>query len=275
MTVMDLTGRRILVVGASSGIGRSVALAAAEAGAEIVAVGRRKELLDAVVSEAGSGTALAVDVCSAEGRERIERAAADVLGSSVDAALHCVGASQLLPISETPLQAWDDAFATNVTAPCLITSALLPHLVPGAVVAFLSSRSVGRPYHGVGAYAASKAALDQAILSWRLEHREHRFLRIEVGDTTGTDFGRSFDERRVAQLLPLWATHAALSEHMMDCGDLGAVIVQLLAVTLGHPQVAMRDLVLHPPGGPMTEGIQEFLDNMREAYASRGIGSPQ
>ncbi|EFC80485.1 SDR family NAD(P)-dependent oxidoreductase [Parafrankia sp. EUN1f] len=58
----DLSGRRILVVGASSGIGRAVAMPAAAAGARIAVVGRRESLLNDLVKEAGGGIPIVGDV---------------------------------------------------------------------------------------------------------------------------------------------------------------------------------------------------------------------
>ena len=59
---IDLTGKRILVVGGSAGIGRGTALAAASAGANITVVGRSPEKLAEVVATAGTGTGIAADV---------------------------------------------------------------------------------------------------------------------------------------------------------------------------------------------------------------------
>ena len=63
---IDLSGKRILVVGGSAGIGRGAALAAAEAGAGITVVGRSAEKLAEVVTSAGTGTAISADVTDPE-----------------------------------------------------------------------------------------------------------------------------------------------------------------------------------------------------------------
>jgi NAD(P)-dependent dehydrogenase (short-subunit alcohol dehydrogenase family) len=270
MTDPDLTGRRLLIVGASSGIGRGVALAAAAAGAEIVVVGRRDQLLEKVLDEAGRGTAICADLRDPEQCARIGGEAAEALGGGVDAVLHSLGTSPLLRIAETPADVWTDTFATNVIAPALVTASVLPYLAADGLVAFVSSRSVGRPYHGVGAYSASKASLDQTILSWRLENPDRRFLRLEIGDTLGTDFARNFDPRQVGELMPLWISHGIMAARQMDSDDLGLLIAKVIAVSLEHPGIAPLELVLHPPGGPKTSGSEEAVRRAQRTQAASG-----
>ncbi|MGI8662907.1 MAG: SDR family NAD(P)-dependent oxidoreductase [Acidimicrobiales bacterium] len=53
--MQSLNHRRILVVGASSGIGRAVARTVANLGADVVVVGRRRQLLDTIIEELGAG----------------------------------------------------------------------------------------------------------------------------------------------------------------------------------------------------------------------------
>jgi len=253
MSQIDFADRRLLVVGGSSGIGRSIALAAAAQGARIAVVGRRTELLDEVVAKAGGGVAISADLADADDCARIAEEAVAELGE-IDAVVHTAGVSPLMRITQTPADVWRRLMATNVIGPALVTSALLPSLTPGGVVAFLSSRSVGSPYHGVGAYSASKAALDQTVLSMRLENPRHRFARIEVGDTAGTDFNREFDTATRDELVPLWMTHGVLSEVLMDADDLGAMITASLGLMLAHPGIATNNLVFHGPGGILTLG---------------------
>ena len=63
----DLRGRRILVIGASSGVGREVGRLASRAGARVAFAARRKELLDAAVAEAGDGAiAVRCDVTASD-----------------------------------------------------------------------------------------------------------------------------------------------------------------------------------------------------------------
>ncbi|MGR7000961.1 SDR family oxidoreductase [Yinghuangia aomiensis] len=176
------------------------------------------------VAQKTGGTAIVADLAKAEDCGRIAEEAVAALGGEIDAVVHTAGVSPLMRIDRTPPGAWQRSMATNVIGPVLVTSAVLPSLTESALVAFTSSRSVGRPYHGVGPYSASKAALDQAVLSLRLENPRIRFTRVEIGDTAGTDFNRDFDTATRSELAPLWLSHGVLSEVLMDCDDLASLI---------------------------------------------------
>ncbi|HEY4460661.1 MAG TPA: SDR family oxidoreductase [Pseudonocardiaceae bacterium] len=272
MTEPTLAGRNVLILGASSGIGRSVALSAAASGASIVVVGRRGHLLDEVIATAENGTAIVADLSDPAECARVSAEAVTALGGHVDAVLHATGWSPLMPIARTEPDTWQTVMLTNVIAPSLITKAVLPALTEDGIVAFVSSRAVGRPYHGVGAYAASKAALDQTLLSWRLENPDRRFLRIEVGDTDNTDFARDFDLTLVAELFPQWVAHAALAQRRMTAEDLGAFIAKAIAQGLAHPGIGLHNLVLHPVGGPYTgDGQQVAAELGAELREQRAV----
>lgn len=256
MPQLDFARRRVLVVGGSSGVGRSIALTAAAQGARVAVAARRAELL-AEVAEKTGGVAIAADLANAEDCGRIAEEAVAGLGGEIDAVIHTAGVSPLLRITQTPPKVWQRLMATNVIGPVLVTSALLPSLAENALVAFTSSRSVGHPYHGVGAYGASKAALDQAVLSLRLENPRVRFTRIEIGDTAGTDFNRDFDMATRSELAPLWLSHGVLSEVLMDCDDLAEMITEALGQLLARPGISANNLVFHGAGGVLTSFDQK------------------
>lgn len=256
MPQFDFAHRRVLVVGGSSGVGRAIALTAAAQGARIAVVGRRAHLLAEVADKTG-GVAIAADLADADDCARIAEEAVAGLGGGIDAVIHTAGVSPLMRIAQTPPDVWHRLMATNVIGPVLVTSALVPSLAPGGLVAFTSSRSVGHPYHGVGAYSASKAALDQAILSLRLEHPQLRFTRVEIGDTAGTDFNRDFDMDTRGELAPLWLSHGVLSEVLMDCDDLAALITAVLGQLLARPGISANNLVFHGAGGVLTSFDQK------------------
>lgn len=256
MPQLDFARRRVLVVGGSSGVGRSIALTAAAQGARVAVAARRAELL-AEVAEKTGGVAIAADLANAEDCGRIAEEAVAGLGGEIDAVIHTAGVSPLMRITQTPPKVWQRLMATNVIGPVLVTSALLPSLAENALVAFTSSRSVGHPYHGVGAYGASKAALDQAVLSLRLENPRVRFTRIEIGDTAGTDFNRDFDMATRSELAPLWLSHGVLSEVLMDCDDLAEMITEALGQLLARPGISANNLVFHGAGGVLTSFDQK------------------
>jgi NAD(P)-dependent dehydrogenase (short-subunit alcohol dehydrogenase family) len=244
---IDLTGKRILVVGGSAGIGRGIALAVGKAGAGIAVVGRRAERLHEVVTTVGSGTAIATDIRDADACSRLVDDAVAALGA-LDAVVFATGVSILAPLDELDPQVWHEILTTNTIAPALITKAALPALVPNGVVIFLSSITVAGGHHGLGPYGASKAALDRTVRAWRLERPDKRFVCMAVGDTVGTEFARNFDPQKAAALAPKWVAAGVIYQERMEAEDLGLGIAEILALLLAHPRLTIPELTLVPPG---------------------------
>ncbi len=246
---IDLSGTRVLVVGGSAGIGRSLAIAAADEGAAVAVVGRSEEKLAEVVA-AGGVTAIRADIRDPERCAGLVEEAVDGLGG-LDAVVVSSAVSPLAPLDSVSAETWHDVMTTNTVAPALIAQAALDHLEPGGLVVFISSIVVGLGHQGLGSYAASKAALDRTVRSWRMERPEYRFVCLAVGDTIGTDFTRDFDGGLAGELFPKWLASGVIHEQHMEVDDLGRTIAELLAVLLSHPGLTMPELTIKPPGGMM------------------------
>ena len=120
----------------------------------------------------------------------------------------------------------------------------------------LSSESVGSPYPGLVPYAVSKAALEELIRGWRIEHPELRFSRVTVGSTLGTDFTRDFDPELTGTLYAQWVARGVIPKQAMRATDVGRSIARTLGHAVVVPDVDVQDLVLRAPGGPMV-GVPE------------------
>jgi len=108
-----LTGRRVLVVGASAGVGRAFAELAIGVGAQVVLAARRAERLDEIVAATGGGLAVAGDVAVEDDRRRIvERAVAEL--GQIDLLFYAVGLSPLQMLEHTDADTWRSLFETNV-----------------------------------------------------------------------------------------------------------------------------------------------------------------
>jgi NAD(P)-dependent dehydrogenase (short-subunit alcohol dehydrogenase family) len=153
--------------------------------------------------------------------------------------------------------------STNVIGPNLVIKAALDHLSDDAVVAVLSSESVGNPLVGLAPYATTKAALEEVMRGWRVEHPEHRFATVTVGSTGGTDFTRDFDLELAAELLPQWVARGQVPAQGMEAADLGGEIARLLATALAHPGVDCQQIVLRPAGGIFTGSLDTAMENVR------------
>jgi NAD(P)-dependent dehydrogenase (short-subunit alcohol dehydrogenase family) len=120
-------------------------------------------------------------------------------------------------------------------------------------VGVLSSDSVELPMPGISPYAASKAAINHLLESWRLEERQVRFSRITVGNTGGTDFARDFDQQAAAEMLPGWVSLGRVAATMMEPIALGTLITDTLTFALNTPGVDPQHYRFMPPGGPLTD----------------------
>lgn len=177
-----LHDQRVLVVGASSGVGRAIALAVAEAGAQVALVARRLDRLREVEEEAGAGAlALQCDVRVPIACELSVRTACQQFGG-LDAVVYATGIHRVSLLADTDLEAWRELIETNLVGAALITRAALPALVASrGRVAFVSSHSASDPWPGLGAYAASKAGLEAVAQAWQTEVPSVHFGRVIVG----------------------------------------------------------------------------------------------
>ncbi|MCB9570130.1 MAG: SDR family oxidoreductase [Myxococcales bacterium] len=166
-------GKGVVVSGASSGIGRATALAAAREGADLVLIGRKQAALDEVAAEIRAlgrrATAVVADLMDADARRRaIDGATAALEG--IDLLVNAAGVIASGTIETTALADFEAMFALNTTAPFHLIQLALPALKArrGAVVNVSSVTGI-RSFPGVLAYCSSKAALDQLTRCVALE----------------------------------------------------------------------------------------------------------
>jgi NAD(P)-dependent dehydrogenase (short-subunit alcohol dehydrogenase family) len=247
---VGLEGRRVLVVGASSGIGRALACGAVRAGAHTVLVARRRDLLESAVTDAGGGVAVVGDVSRPEDAPRIVAEAVDAVGP-LDVVLMAAGTGILAPVADAAAEDWATVLATNVVGLNQVIRAAVPRLAAHGIVAALSSETVGRPRMGLGPYGASKAALDQSLLSWQVEHPETRFCRVTVGATQPTGFGDGFGPAELTTALEHWVRHGEMQRRFMVAEEVAQVLLTVLAGALDHPGVNVEQLRLRSPSGPV------------------------
>jgi NAD(P)-dependent dehydrogenase (short-subunit alcohol dehydrogenase family) len=163
-----LATKRVVVTGASSGIGEGIATAFAAEGAQVTAWGRDRARTDDVCTRiaANGGTAHPAigDVSDPADVERIVGEAAAAMGG-IDVVVNCAGIGELdgwVPVHEHSLDAWQRTFAVNTFGPFLIAKAAIPHMLDAGGGAFLHISSVCSitVWAGDSAYSSSKAALN-------------------------------------------------------------------------------------------------------------------
>jgi short-subunit dehydrogenase len=199
---VDLDGARVLLTGASSGIGRALAMLLADEGARLVVAARRADLLDSLCEEietAGRERPFAVptDLSVPGAAPGLAAAAMRHFESGVDVLINNAGAS----LTGAQSRIGDDdaaraVYEVNLWSPLALSAALLPAMLSagtGAVVNVTSTiQAVPLPL--LGYYGSSKAALAQATRSLRLELAETPVQVVEVVPG-GTDTAlRNVDE---------------------------------------------------------------------------------
>jgi NAD(P)-dependent dehydrogenase (short-subunit alcohol dehydrogenase family) len=248
-TSETLRSARILVVGASAGIGRAFAREALAQGALLAVSARRGDRLAEFGVESGGGIAVAGDVAVPQDCRRIVAEAAAHLGG-FDLVLCAAGTATMAPIGEADADAWRRDYEVNVIGPTLVAGAALPHLSPHGLISFLSSETVHETRWGMSSYAAAKSALDATIRSWRVEHPERRFQRVVMGATMPTEFGDRFGTEVLTTALHRWGA-AGVAMTAMDTEDVGRHLVEVMSVMLAHPGIDVPDLYLDPRGEPL------------------------
>jgi len=148
--------KRIIVTGATSGIGRAAALAFLREGGHVVAVGRN----EAALKDITGAVPCAVDLTSDEAPAKVVKAAVDACGG-IDVLVNAAGIIKGAPLESTTDQIWDSMMAINARAPFRLMREALPYLKDrkGAVVNVSSVNGL-RSFAGVLAYNVSKAAVD-------------------------------------------------------------------------------------------------------------------
>ncbi len=158
---LDLTSKTAVVTGASIGIGRAIAKGLAREGVRVVAVARRKDLLETLVQEVkahGNGAVFPVtqDMMEEDAAAKLTARATSELGH-VDILVNNAGGSRPLPV-DAPDSAWDEAIALNFTSYRKLAHALLPQMVEHRWGRIINVTGKSEP-EGLNAAFAAKAAV--------------------------------------------------------------------------------------------------------------------
>jgi gluconate 5-dehydrogenase len=170
----DLTGKVALVTGAYRGLGFAIARGLARAGATVVLNGRKPDLLDAAartLADEGLRAGVAVfDVTDPDAIRRGVAQAASVHGT-IDILINNAGIQRRHPFPEFPLSDWNALIATNLTAPFLLSQAVLPDMIArkaGKIIHIASLMSeLARPT--VVPYTATKGGVRQLTRGMAVE----------------------------------------------------------------------------------------------------------
>src|SRR5258708_10909943 len=156
----DLDAQKALVTGATSGIGRAIALKLAREGADVIVQGRDADrggtVVDEIRSAGGKARFVAADL---ERTVEVRRLGKDV--GEVDILVNNAGLALFGPTAQLEVDRFDAMFASNVRAPFLLVAALSPRMVARGKGCIISIRIIAGELGlaGVAAYGATTAAL--------------------------------------------------------------------------------------------------------------------
>jgi NAD(P)-dependent dehydrogenase (short-subunit alcohol dehydrogenase family) len=224
----NLDGRRVLVVGASSGIGRALAIGAGGAGARVALAARRLALVEEAAEEirsaGGEARAWRCDVTDGAACSQLVADAAAWMGG-IDVLLYMSGGSPLVRVSDASAALWHEMLATNLVGAALVVRAALePLLAAEDPVVVVTTHSMGMPWPWLGVYGATKAALAELARALRSEEPRLRVLCVAVGNTASS-FADNWDPEVAAQAFEHWATHGLLRYEVLETREMADAIL--------------------------------------------------
>ncbi|MGH9161219.1 MAG: SDR family NAD(P)-dependent oxidoreductase [Vicinamibacteraceae bacterium] len=175
---LDLTGRVAVVVGGTSGIGRALALGLADAGADVVATGRRTALVEEVAGEIeqrGRRTLRCpADVSDRASLERLRDETLKTLGAA-DILVNSAGRTKRAPTLTQPEEEWKAILEINLTGTLRVCQVFAPVMVERQWGRIINIASLGSfvSLHEVAAYSASKMAVASLTKSLAIELAPH------------------------------------------------------------------------------------------------------
>lgn len=197
---MELTGRTVIVTGASSGIGAATARLLHAAGAYPVLAARRADRLAALSEELGGALAVPTDVTDPRQVRELVAATLERHGR-IDGLVNNAGASLHGPIAEVDLAEYRRILDLNVASLVGVTQAVLPAMRErgfGRIVN-VSSGTTRRVATGTGAYAASKSAVNMISAVLREELAPAGIaVSLLLPSVTATEFGNGIFANWVA-----------------------------------------------------------------------------
>jgi NAD(P)-dependent dehydrogenase (short-subunit alcohol dehydrogenase family) len=175
---LELHGKVAVVIGASSGIGRTLARGLAEAGADVIPSGRRIQLVNAVADEIESvgrrSLRVGCDVSNQGSLEGLLQATLQTFGK-VDILVNAAGFSQKAPTLDFSNADWDRLMNTNLTGTLRACQVFGRHMLERSYGRIINIASMGSflALYEVAAYCASKAGVGSLTKSLAIEWARH------------------------------------------------------------------------------------------------------
>jgi short-subunit dehydrogenase len=254
------------VTGASSGLGRQIAMSLAARGDAVVVVARRGELLDTLVREieAAGGWARAI-VCDVTDREQVSRAVALVESTDgpIECLVSCVGGGKRTTVDDFRAAQIEQMLSLNVMATANCLEAVLPRMLQrkrGHIVA-ISSLAAARGLPGAAEYSAAKAALSTLLEGLRIdlkprgidvttlspgfirsdENRKRRFMEVPL-DAAVARMVKAIERRHRSYSFPRWLAFFLAVFHCLPPTLADAIVSWVRFRKLRQRQLQLREI---------------------------------
>jgi NAD(P)-dependent dehydrogenase (short-subunit alcohol dehydrogenase family) len=175
---LDLDGKVAVVIGGSSGIGKTIALGLARAGADVVSSARRMELVNALAAEIESlgrrSLRVACDVADRDSLESVLQSVVEAFGK-VDILVNAAGITKRAPTLDFPEADWNRIIETNLTGTLRACQIFGRHMIERRYGRIINIASMGSflALFEVAAYSASKSGLTSLTKSLAIEWAGH------------------------------------------------------------------------------------------------------
>jgi NAD(P)-dependent dehydrogenase (short-subunit alcohol dehydrogenase family) len=175
---LGLEGKMAVVVGGSSGIGRTLALGLAQAGADVVASARRMDLVQTLADEIEALGRRSLRVtCDVADRESLEKLLQECVGAfgKVDIMVNAAGITKRAPTLDYPEADWNRIMDTNLTGTLRSCQVFGRHMIERRYGRIINIASMGTflALFEVAAYSASKSGLASLTKSLAVEWAKH------------------------------------------------------------------------------------------------------
>ncbi len=242
---MSFTGKKVLITGGTTGIGRATAEMFIAQGADVAITGRNPKTLDSAKRELeGKAWVIESDAADPTAIDALVKQVSDKWGK-IDILFLNAGVAQFAPISDLSIDQWDTMFSVNVKGPWYAVKAALPHINDGARIIFNTSVAQAKGMSGASIYGPTKAALRSMVRVLAAELAEKNILvnSVSPGPIETPIYGKlGFDK----------ATLDGFAESISQSVPLQR---------FGSPQeVAHAVLFLAGPGGSYITGVDLPVD---------------
>ena len=244
-----LDGKVALVTGASSGIGRAIALALAEEGADLALVARNAARLDVTARAAAvfgiKASVFPADLADPHETNRLGEQISSTF-DGLDILIHAAGAVTSGTLAETPTEVLESILRINTVAPYTITQIFLPQLIASrGHIVFINSRAGFLSFPKLTQYCASKHALLAIANGLRQEVEKDgvRVLSVLPGKVA-TPLLEAVRKEQGEDYIP---------ENYLQPKDVAQVVLTALLLP---DNATMTDVIVAPQGEARKAGIQ-------------------